>query len=248
MPEQATIQTVTGKCLESENVNTKWSFHFFKTYFLYTIKNTRNDMPDQRKDKNSKRASPKRVRKTDHRVSLAEYIRKHSPIKAGMRIADEDRPLAKYDKIMNRVYLGNFQAAKDKEFFDTNNIKAVLNCTKDIPNHFAHKRDIEYMRIPVEDSLKERDFDLMYQYMPCIVEFIHKHANLQGHNILIHCWAGRQRSAISVAVYLVSKYGLNPHDACKLILDKRKEAFHFGKSLNFDQALNKFYKDLTKRK
>lgn len=141
-------------------------------------------MPEQRKQK-----SPKRVRKTDHRMSLADYIRKHSPIKAGMRITDEDRPLTKYDKIVNRIYLGNFQAAKDKDFFNTKNIKAVLNCTKDLPNHFAHNRDIEYMRIPVDDSLKERDFELMYQYMPCIVEFIHKHANLQGRNILIHCWA-----------------------------------------------------------
>jgi protein-tyrosine phosphatase len=190
----------------------------------------------------------RRVKKTNHKMTLADYIRKHSPIKAGMRIADEDRPLAKYDKIMNRVFLGNFQAAKDREFFDTKNIKAVLNCSKDIPNHFAHKRDIEYMRIPVDDSLKERDYELMYQYMPCIVEFIHKHANIQGNNILVHCWAGRQRSAISVAAYLVSKYGLTPHDACKLVLDKRPEAFHHGKSLNFDQALNKFYKGLSKRK
>jgi len=185
------------------------------------------------------RKSQKRIIKTD--VSLADYIRKYSLIEAGMIFADEDRPLAKYNKVLNRVYIGNFQAAKDKEFFNTKNIKAVLNCTKDIPNHFAHKRDIEYVRIPVDDSLKKRDFDSMYQYMPCIVEFIHKHANLQGHNILVHCWAGRQRSAIAVAAYLVSKHGLSPRDACKLILDKRKEAFHFGTQLNFDQALHKFY-------
>ncbi len=189
----------------------------------------------------------KRVRNTEHKLSLADYIKRHSPIKAGMRIADEDRPLTKYDKIMNHIFLGNFQAAKDKEFFDTKKIKAVLNCTKEIPNHFAHKRDIEYMRIPVDDSLREKDFNLMYQYMPSIVEFIHKHADIQGHNILVHCVAGRQRSCIAVAAYLVAKHGLTPHEACKLILDKRKEAFHHGKSLNFDQALTKFYKNIVKQ-
>ncbi len=199
-------------------------------------------------DKTKKTKSPKRTRKTTHKLTLADYIRKHSPIKAGMRLANEDKPLAKYDKIMDRIYLGNFQAAKDRDLFNGKNIKAVLNCTKDIPNHFAHKKDIEYMRIPVEDSLKDKDFDLMYQFMPCIVEFIHKHAVLQKNNILIHCWAGRQRSAISVAAYLVAKYNMNPHDACKIVLDKRKEAFHFGHSLNFDQALNRFYKDQGKRK
>ena len=192
-------------------------------------------------------SNPKRVRKENHKMTLADYIRKHSPIKAGLRIADEDKPLASYNKVMNKIYLGNFQAAKDKDFFKSKNIKAVLNCTRDIPNHFAHNKDIEYMRIPVEDSLRDRDYDLMYQYMPCIVEFIHKHTVLQGHNILIHCWAGRQRSAISIAAYLVDKYGLNPHDACQLVMSKIPEAFHFGQSLNFDQALNKFYRTKVKK-
>jgi protein-tyrosine phosphatase len=193
------------------------------------------------------KAIPKREKKKNHKLNLADYIRRHSPIKAGMRIDDEDKPLAKYDKVMNRMYLGNFQAAKDKEFFKSKKIKAVLNCTKDIPNHFANNKDIEYMRIPVEDSLKDKDYELMYQFMPIIVEFINKHANIQKNNILIHCWAGRQRSAISIAVFLVSKYGMTPHEACELILSKRPEAFHFGKSLNFDQALNKYYKTMSKK-
>lgn len=191
-------------------------------------------------------SKPVRKRKTTHK-SLAEYIRQHSPIKAGLRIPDEDEPLAKYNKIIDRVYLGNFQAAKDKTFFKEKKIKAVLNCSKDIPNHFSSNKTIEYMRIPVDDSLKEKDYDLMFEFMPCIVQFIHKHAIIQKNNILVHCWAGRQRSAISVAVYLVDKYGLTPHQACKLILDKRPEAFHFGKSLNFDQALNKYYRKYIKK-
>lgn len=191
-------------------------------------------------------SKPVRKRKTTHK-SLAEYIRQHSPIKAGLRIPDEDEPLTKYDKIIDRVYLGNFQSAKDKTFFKDKKIKAVLNCSKDIPNHFVSNKNIEYMRIPVDDSLKEKDFDLMFEFMPCIVQFIHKHAVIQKNNILVHCWAGRQRSAISVAVYLVDKYGLTPHQACKLVLDKRPEAFHFGKSLNFDQALNKYYRKYIKK-
>jgi protein-tyrosine phosphatase len=185
---------------------------------------------------------PKRTRKTDHKMTLADFIRKHSPIKAGLRIADEDKPLSKFDKISDKILLGNFQAAKDREFFKKNKIRAVLNCTKEVDNYFANNRDIEYMRIPVDDSLKEKDFELMLEYLPIIVEFINKHANIQKNNILVHCVAGRQRSAISVAAYLVKFHQMTPHDACKYVLDKRKEAFHFGKSLNFDQTLNKYYK------
>ena len=40
----------------------------------------------------------KRVKKTIHQQSLAEFIRKHSPIKRGLKINDEDRLLEKYNK------------------------------------------------------------------------------------------------------------------------------------------------------
>jgi protein-tyrosine phosphatase len=189
-----------------------------------------------------------RTRKTTHKLSPADYIRKHSPIKNGLKIKDEDKPLEMYTKILPKLYLGNYQAAKNAEFFKDKKIKAVLNCSKDLPNTFACKKDVEYMRIPIDDSLKEIDIKKCYEFMPVIVEFIHKHTVLQKNNILVHCYAGRQRSAISVAVYLVAKYGMTPADACKYIMDRRKEAFHFGLSLNFEDSLNKYYKDLQKSK
>lgn len=189
-----------------------------------------------------------RTRKTTHALPLAEFIYRHSPIKAGaIQVKDEDKPLAKFNKIGSRLYLGNCQAARDREFFKDKRIRAVLNCTKELPNQFAHNRDIEYMRIPVDDSLKDKDFELMYQYLPSVVEFIHKHANIQNNNVLIHCYAGRQRSAICVAAYLVAKKGMTPHNACKYILEKRPEAFHYGHSLNFDQTLDKYYKRVVKK-
>jgi protein-tyrosine phosphatase len=188
-------------------------------------------------------------------MSLAKYLRQHSPIKVmdikfhSMEVDDDQVQSQTYNKIADRIYLGNFLAAKDKEFFKKKKIAAVLNCTKerDVPNHFISNK-VEYMRIPVDDSLKEKDFELMYQYMPCIAEFINKHVNIEKHNIFIHCIAGQQRSAISIAAYFVAKCGMTPHEACKKIMDKRNQAFWFGTSLNFDQALTRFYKDVQKCK
>jgi protein-tyrosine phosphatase len=179
---------------------------------------------------------------------LSDELIKHSPLKKGIVVKNEDKPYEDYSKIMNHIYLGNIHAAKNKEFMKKHNIKAVLNCSKekDIPNYFCNS-NIEYMRIPVDDSLKQKDFDLMYQLLPCGVEFIHKHADILKQNILVHCFAGRQRSATCLTVYLMEKHGLNPDDACKYLLKKRPEAFHFGLSLNFDQALIKYYKDLQKK-
>ena len=186
----------------------------------------------------------KRSRKS---TITADYIKKYSPIKRGLKIADEDEPVAHYNKIISRLYLVNSIAAEDAEFFKKKNIKAVLNCTKDISNTFV-KKDIEYMRIPVDDSLKEVDFEKMYNFLPVMVEFIHKHIDLQKNNCFVHCYAGRQRSAVSVAAYLIKYHKMTPKEACKFILEQRVEAFHFGLSLNFEQALERYYKDLQKCK
>jgi protein-tyrosine phosphatase len=193
----------------------------------------------------------KRVRKTTHKMTNAEFLRRHSPIKNGLVIKDEDKPLEKYSKIMPRIYLGNYQAAKDADFFKDKNIGAVLNCTKDIPNHFQVKKTksgdfVEYMRIPVDDSLKEVDIEKMLNFFPVATEFIHKHANLQKHNIFIHCYAGRQRSGAATVAFLMKFYGMSPKVACKYVLDKRPEAFHYGLSLNFEDSLEKFAKQLKK--
>ena len=186
-----------------------------------------------------------RKRVSNHKA-MEMYLRKHSPIKRGVIIKNEDKPLTKYDKVLDRLYLGNYQAAKDSSFFKKKNIKSVLNCTKDIPNHFICDGDIEYMRIPVDDSLKEIDFDKMLKFMPSIVEFIHKHINLHKHNLFVHCHAGRQRSVACVVGYLMCYHGMTPEKACKFVLQKRPEAFHHGLSLNFSKTLSKYYKNLHK--
>lgn len=178
--------------------------------------------------------------------SLSDYLFRKSPLDK-LDIVNEEEPLTSYNKITNRIYLGNEDASDDENFFKKNKIRAVLNCSKDIPNYFHKDPKIEYLRIPVNDDLKLVDLSTMYKYMPIIVEFIHKHVNIEKNNILVHCAAGRQRSAISVATYLVAKHKLTPKQACSYILKRRPEAFHFGQSLNFDKSLEKYYKKLKKQ-
>ena len=130
------------------------------------------------------------TRRRKSKPSLSDLIYKHSPIKRGVLVVeDEDRPHSNFDKIISKLYLGNVKASKDRDFFKNKKIKAVLNCSKDIPNTFGGSKDIEYMRIPIDDSLKEIDFEKAYEFMPAAVEFIYKHVVLEKRNILIHCWA-----------------------------------------------------------
>jgi protein-tyrosine phosphatase len=102
------------------------------------------------------------------------------------------------------------------------------------------------MRIPIDDSLKEIDFQKAYEFMPAAVEFIYKHAILQNESIFIHCYAGRQRSIGMLVVFLIGKMGMTPKQACKYVLQKRPEAFHFGLSLNFESSIEKYAKSIKK--
>lgn len=140
----------------------------------------------------SKKKSIPRIRKTTHRISASD-IRHHSPIKKGYFKHDknfnEDDPVSDYSKIMSKIYLGNIDASRDKNFFKDKKIKAVLNCSKDIANTFRNTESIEYMRIPIDDSLKVVDYNKMYHYLPMAADFIYKHAVLQKQPIFVHCYA-----------------------------------------------------------
>ena len=89
-----------------------------------------------------------------------------------------------YQEILPGVWLGNHLASEDSKFFKKNKIKAVLNTTKTLPNKFVSDK-IEYMKIPVNDQLKQIDFDLMTEYLPFAVSYIRKHI-IQKNNLLIH--------------------------------------------------------------
>jgi dual specificity phosphatase 12 len=149
-----------------------------------------------------------------------------------------------YNQITNRIFIGNSSAAKSKSVLKKNDIAAVLNCTTDIPNFFC--ADLEYLRIPVEDSLKAKDFKAFYNYIPVMVEYIHKIVDIEKKNIFVHCWAGMQRSTGAVVAYMMKYHCKSFNSAVKLIYGKRKEAFHYGEHVNFDQSLLKYQEDLKK--
>lgn len=176
---------------------------------------------------------------------MRNVLYKHSPKKKHVPYDDEDDIVYDYNPVLKRLFLGNYRAAKNKDFFDKENITAVLNCTRshDVKNYFASP-DIEYMRIPVDDSLKKYDIDLMYHYLPAAVEFIHKHIGVQKNNMLVNCVMGRQRSVTCVIAYLMKYHNMTPRQAAEYVVDKRQEALHHGYSVNFEDTINKYYKCL----
>lgn len=137
-------------------------------------------------------------------------------------------------EIIPNLWLGDRDAAVNPKFIEKNNIKAVINCTPDVPMPF---NGVKYLHLNLHDSLKKKDIDKMKYFIPIALVFLKKH-HIDGKKpTLVHCHAGMQRSAAIVAAYLSQYYGLTINQSINLIVNKRNIAFHRGKHVNFFDSL-----------
>jgi hypothetical protein len=136
-------------------------------------------------------------------------------------------------EIIPRLWLGNAKASMDEEFIQKNNIAVVFNCTKNLP--FSPMIPIKY-RIPVTDNLAEEEIRNMELWsgeiaLKIMTEYV------EGKSILVHCMAGMQRSAASVAFMLIAYKKMRALEAMKFIKEKRMIAFYpranFGRAIDY---------------
>lgn len=147
------------------------------------------------------------------------------------------------NEIIPRVWLGNRHAAVDGPWLQRNNITVVFNCTKDLPYHDSIKKRY---RVPVDDNLEAVEINNMTKWSPEIAYKVIKEYKA-GHNILIHCAAGMQRSAAVLTIFLITLTGENAPILMSHIRRKRAIAFvpqaNFRKSIEYYDSL--FHKDIA---
>jgi hypothetical protein len=138
-------------------------------------------------------------------------------------------------EILPGVWLGNRTAAHDSTFIKQNNITAIFNCTKDIP--FKLNLVPHMYRIPLDDNLEPAEIRNLELWS---WEAAYKLAKelADGNHILVHCAAGMQRSAATVAIYIVMRYRCTTDEAIAFIKSKRGVAFYGG--ANFYQSIRNF--------
>lgn len=165
------------------------------------------------------------------------------------------------NEILPNLWLGDSTISADYKFMLDNRIDIIVNCTPNLPFVLDTKKfdseqikslqHLVYIRLPVYDSLLQRDLILMEQYLKIIIPFLYIEFN-RGKKILIHCHAGKQRSAI-VAVALLYLVFKNQQPTCNLttkdLVDytfrfiqlKRPQVFTYGLRTNFIDSFNRFY-------
>lgn len=140
------------------------------------------------------------------------------------------------DEILPNLWLGNAKASMDQDFIVQNNIQVVFNCTKNLP--FSPIIPVKY-RVPVDDNLEENEIRNMELWSSEIAYKIIKEY-INGKTILVHCAAGMQRSAASIAFMLIAYKMMNETDAMKYIKERRNIAFY--PRANFGRSIEYFYK------
>lgn len=148
------------------------------------------------------------------------------------------------NQITTNIWLGNFIESSNIDFIANNNIKVIINCSKDLPFYFSEKEVPYRYRIPVNDDKQENSLYDMYLYLPNIVHKIKKHVD-NNHNIYIHCHAGMQRSACVVCAYLMYYHNMTFEESYNYL--KLRRSIVFTPNVNFKKSLLSYYKNVLSK-
>lgn len=149
------------------------------------------------------------------------------------------------DEILPGLFLGNYASSQSAEFITKNKIKAIVNCSKDIPCKFAN---IKYKQLPINDPgygfAFTNDHKVFLENIAEIYNFILECLS-NGINILVHCHAGMQRSASVVVYYIMytqsifANRGDKYNAAVAYVQSRRPIIYHYGQYNNFFPAFKK---------
>jgi len=141
-------------------------------------------------------------------------------------------------EIQPGLWIGSEGDSQNPKFFPKNNIGFVVNCTKNIP--FLKLPGVDCYRIPIDDAPREND--VILSHFPVVVLSIDTVLQ-RGKGVLVHCRAGMQRSAATVAAYLMFKYNLSCKNAIAAIKSQKTETF--WPVPTFAHALSAYEKQLA---
>lgn len=145
-------------------------------------------------------------------------------------------------EIVTGLWIGSKGNATSASWVRDHNIKFIVNVSRDIPTPFTSA--INTYRIPVDDARDENGAIIKHwPITSAAIDDVLSH----GGSVLVHCYAGIQRSAATVTAYLMWKRCLTARDAMKLVNSKKGETFNWGQRATFWEALKKWEEELRRQ-
>jgi len=173
---------------------------------------------------------------------IYRLIRRNRKIKI-LKFVNKMFKIDNFHKIDENLYLGNcILVINNNDFIKKNNIKAILNCTNEIP--FPDNFDkMDTMRINIEDSREDYNLKKIEEEIIKGVDFINKYTE-KNENVYVHCFWGLMRSATVVSLYLMKKYNISFIESNKIVNNIRP--YSLNNYYNFNDILEKFDKNKNK--
>jgi len=139
------------------------------------------------------------------------------------------------DEIIKNLWLGNRNAPLEHDNLKKNNIKLIINCTKDI--NYPADNDVHVIRLDIHDINSEESNRILKKDIDKLLFLINLYLN-NDIGVLVHCWAGVQRSATVVLCYLLKYKHMGLHMGKALM--KSKRSIVFFPQPTFDNFINDF--------
>lgn len=136
--------------------------------------------------------------------------------------------------IINNIYLGNIYDAYDINTLKNLEINNVLSAV--IGFNDIYDSSINHLSLNLIDNETQNIihyFDISNHFIDNIIQ--------KKQKILIHCIAGRSRSATLLIAYLIYKYKYSVNDAIKLLKEKRNIV---EPNQNFINQLHTYYNNI----
>ena len=128
----------------------------------------------------------------------------------------------KYNKIIDNLYVGNYESPTDTDFLKTNNIKLIINCTKNFKYNLDNS--INMIRLNITDFNSPENNIIIASKINNILDIMNIYIN-SNEGVLVHCHMGQQRSTMVVACYLMKYHKMILDSAISEIKNRRKYVF-----------------------
>ena len=152
-----------------------------------------------------------------------------------------------YTRIDEHCVLGALPMERNyKQIIANEKIKAVLTLNEDHELYYSISKEewlnqgVDYLQVPIKDYVGVADLEQIKKS----VDFIKKHKD-QNECVYVHCKAGRYRSALIVACYLINTKKMRPEEATSMLVALRPHVI-----LNIKRqlkAMHSYYDFVNKR-